>query len=77
MAGDEAAGSGRSWERWAEPAPAERLAGAAGFGYAVAELLGIAAEHGVSVPGPVTHQGLVRVLGDAGVPLPPKLPGRR
>jgi hypothetical protein len=44
--------------------------------YTVAELRGIAAEHGLATPSRLTHDELAGLLTGAGVPLPPKLPER-
>jgi hypothetical protein len=70
---------GQPVERMGEgpPGPPERFTLDDRWDYTVAELLGIAREHGAPVPGRITHQALVAVLREHEVPLPPKPLRRR
>jgi hypothetical protein len=54
----------------------ERVTWPGGAHYTVAELRGIAAEHGLPTPSRLTHGELVDLVTAAGVPLPPKRPER-
>jgi hypothetical protein len=64
-------------ERMTGPAgEPQRITTADRWDYTVAELRGIAAEHGLPTPSRLTHPELVDLLTTAGVPLPPKLPER-
>lgn len=57
--------------------PGQRITVAERWDYTVAELRGIAAEHGLPTPSRMTHGELVELIAAAGVPLPPKQPERR
>ena len=59
------------------PGPLERFTLDDRWDYTVAELLGIAPEHGVPGPGRMSHGELVAALRERGVPLPRKRLERR
>jgi len=56
--------------------PPQRFTAADRWDYTVAELRGIAAEHGLPTPSRLTHGELAELITAAGIPLPPKLPER-
>ena len=58
------------------PAPGAEPQRFTAAAYTVAELRGIAAEHGLPTPSRLTHDELVELVTAAGVPLPLKPPGR-